>query len=266
MRVVMVEDEPLARDLLRRYLAMYDDLELVGEASDGRSGLALVNETSPDVVLLDIQMPGLDGLAVARQMRPGAAVVFITAHDQHAMTAFELGAFDYLLKPVTADRLRVAMERVRERRAGGAGQELLRERLESALEEGHLRRFFVRHGGALVPVEVGDIVRLEADDDYTAVHAKGRRLLVHVPLREMAARLDAKMFVRVHRCDVVNLAHVRWGRQSERRMVLRMSDGSEVASSRAGMQALQAMEVFAGVRGGLGEGLTIAANGFSGKA
>lgn len=243
IRTVIVEDEPLARDLLRAYVALHSDVELVGEASDGLSGLVLINELAPDLVLLDIHMPGLSGLSVARQMRHAASIVFITAHDSHAMTAFELGAFDYLLKPVLPERFAIALNRIRERRADSRSSDLLLERMDSVLQTGYLQRFFVRHLGALLPVQVADIVRLEADDDYTAVYAGGKRLLVHIPLREMAGRLDPQTFVRVHRCDIVNMAHVKAGRYVERRIVLRMSDGSEVSSSRAGAQALQAFNL-----------------------
>lgn len=243
IRTVLVEDEPLARDLLRSYVALHDDIDLVGEASDGRSGLALIQGTAPDLVLLDIHLPEMSGVELARRIEHDASLVFITAHDAYAMTAFELGAFDYLLKPVLPERFAIALNRVRERRASGSAPELIGKRLESVFEGNYLQHFFVRHLGTLLPVRVADIVRLESDDDYTAVYALGKRLLVHLPLREMATRLDPQSFVRVHRCDVVNLAHVKQTRENNRRIVLHMSDGSEVSSSRAGLQALQTMRL-----------------------
>lgn len=243
IRAAIVEDEPLARDLLRSYLALHSDIELVGEASDGLSGLTLVNEIAPDLVLLDIQMPGMSGLSLAKQMKHDASIIFITAYDSHAMTAFELGAFDYLLKPVLPERFGIALDRVRERRSVSSDSEQLISRMDSVLQTGFLKRFFVRHLGVLLPVHVADVVRLEADDDYTAVYVRGKRLLIHIPLREMAERLDPETFVRVHRCDIINMAHVRSGRHHERRVVLQMSDGSEVSSSRAGAQALEAFHI-----------------------
>jgi two-component system LytT family response regulator len=239
IRTIIVEDEPLARDLLRSYIAMHDDIELVGEASNGKEGLALVNELAPDLLLLDIQMPEMSGVALAREMKRDPAIVFVTAHDAHAMAAFELGAFDYLLKPVLPARFDTSMERIRERRAAGAPAEHLRDRMDSVLHDGLLQHFFVRHLGKLIPVQVSEIVRLESDDDYTAVHVGGKRHLVHVPLREMATRLDPKTFVRVHRCDIVNLGHVKSASYDSRHIVLKMSDGSEVTTSRSGAQALQ---------------------------
>lgn len=241
IRTVIVEDEPLARDLLRSYLALHSDIELVGETSDGRGGLALIHSIAPDLVLLDIHLPEMSGVSLARQMPEDAAIIFITAHDDYAMTAFELGAFDYLLKPVLPERFGIALDRIRERRAASTPLEPLANRLDSVFASGYLQHFFVRHRGALIAVHVKDIVRLEADDDYTAVYAGGRRLMVHLPLRDMAARLDPQNFVRVHRCDIVHLAHVTRASQQGRRIVLEMSDGSEVSSSRAGLQALQAL-------------------------
>ncbi len=216
-------------------------MDLVGEATDGRSGLALVNGTAPNLVLLDIHLPEMSGVELARQIKRDVSLIFITAHDAYAMTAFELGAFDYLLKPVLPERFATALGRISERRATGDAPGLLSDRLSSVFEGTYLKHFFVRHLGTLLPVHVTDIVRLESDDDYTAVYTKGKRLMVHLPLREMASRLNPQSFVRVHRCDVVNLAHVKHAHQTGRRILLQMSDGSEVSSSRAGLQALQAL-------------------------
>ena len=242
IRTLIVEDEPLARSLLRSYIAVHDDLDLIGEACDGPVGLRMVDELLPDLLLLDIRLPEMSGLALARQMRHTPAIVFITAYDRHAITAFELGAFDYLLKPVLPERFSTAIERIRARGTHSSRAEnigAIDDRLAGTRHEGYLQHFFVRHLGAVVPVHVAEIVRLEADDDYTAIHVAGRRLLVHVPLREMAARLDPAVFVRVHRCDIVNLAHVRSGQPVERRLILLLSDGSQVTTSRTGMQALR---------------------------
>lgn len=188
-------------------------------------------------------MPEMSGVALAREMKRDPAIVFITAHDSHAMTALELGAFDYLLKPVLPDRFDVAIERVRERRTVGGPAEPLRDRIDSVLHHGSLQRFFVRHVGKLLPVHVPEIIRLKADDDYTAVHVCGKRYLIHLPLREMAVRLDPKTFIRVHRCDIVNLAHVQAASHHGRHIVLKMSDGSEVTTSRAGVRALQGLRL-----------------------
>jgi len=239
IRTIIVEDEPLARDLLRSYIAMHDDIELVGESSNGREGLPLVNELARDLLLLDIQMPEMSGVALAREMKQDPAIVFVTAHDAHAMAAFELGAFDYLLKPVLPARFDTSMERIRERGVAGTPAEPLRDRMDSVLHDGLLQHFFVRHLGKLIPVQVSEIVRLESDDDYTAVHVVGKRYLVHLPLREMATRLDPKTFIRVHRCDIVNLGHVETASYDSRHIVLKMSDGSEFTTSRSGAQAFQ---------------------------
>ena len=243
IRTLIVEDEPLARDLLRSYIARHSDLELVGEAENGNQALTLLNNSAPDLMLLDIGLPGMSGLELARQTQGTVAIIFVTAYDDHAITAFELGAFDYLRKPVLPERFASAVQRIRDRRQGSATMERSQERLNGFAQEGYLKRFFVRHLGTVVPVNVEDIVRLESDDDYTAIFVNGKRLLIHLPLREMAVRLDPGSFVRVHRCDVVNLAHVSSFLQRDRRFVLTLSDGSQVVSSRAGSQALIARQL-----------------------
>ena len=243
IRTLIVEDEPLARDLLRSYIALHSDIELVGEAANGLQALKMLNDRAPDLLLLDIQLPDMSGLELARQTKGTVAIIFVTAYDAHAITAFELGAFDYLLKPVLSERFAAAVQRIRERRKGPNGVDRSQERLNGLIQGGYLKRFFVRHLATVVPVNVEDIVRLEADDDYTAIFVKGKRLLIHLPLREMAVRLDPSSFVRVHRCDMVNLAHVSSFLQRDRRFVLTLSDGSQVVSSRAGSQALVAHQL-----------------------
>ena len=242
IRTVLVEDEPLARDLLRSYLSLHADIELVAEAGNGREGLATVNQLRPDLVLLDIHMPELSGLALARALRYDPAIIFVTAFDTYALSAFELGAFDYVLKPVLPERFATALDRVRERHVARSSEPLelgTAMRLDTVLRPGYLEHFFVRRAGKLRLVHVADVVRLEAEDDYTAVFANGQRDLIHVALREMVKRLDPAHFIRVHRCDVVNLAHVRSSSLENRRVTLRLADGSMVVASRAGTQALK---------------------------
>ncbi len=238
LRTLIVEDEPLARDLLRRYVSVHPELQTVGEAANGHEALALIEQTSPDLLLLDIELPEISGLEIARQTKESVAIIFVTAWDAHAVAAFEIGAFDYLLKPVLPDRFAAAVNRVKKLRQRLSGGYQFRERLEHLTQQGYLKRFFVQHLGAIVPVNVEDIIRLESDDDYTAIIANGKRFLIHLALREMVKRLDPDSFVRVHRCDVVNLSHVLSFVRDDRRFVLSMSDGAQVVSSRAGSQDL----------------------------
>ncbi len=243
IRTVIVEDEPLGRDLLRSCVSDHADVELIGEAMNGSDGLLLIEELRPDLVLLDIHMPEMSGISMARSLSYNPALIFVTAFDAHAVTAFELGAFDYLLKPVLPERFAAALKRLRERSGtkDAEPQQLgTALRLDTVLEAGHLQHFFVRRAGSLILVHTADVIRLQAEDDYTAIFTEGRCDLVHVALRAVMERLDPVRFRRVHRSHVVNLDHVRSAFVEGRRLKLVLVDGSVVEASRAGSQNLRA--------------------------
>lgn len=233
MRTLIVEDEPLARDQLRACIAMRDDLDLIGEAEDGIKAIRLIDELSPDLVLLDIVLPECSGLNVLRTIKQRPAVVFTTAYDSYALTAFEFGAFDYLVKPFGPDRFNKAIDRIVERIPHKETDPPIEERLESISETQFLDRFFVRHLGRTLPVQTDDITRFEAEDDYTAVHVAGKKYLVHLSMRELERRLDPKIFVRIHRSVILNLKRIRSAVQHDRRFLIHMDDGSTVTTSRA---------------------------------
>jgi two-component system LytT family response regulator len=243
IRTVLVEDEPLARDMLRSFIALRSDIDLVGEAGDGLAGIQIVNELSPDLLLLDISLPECSGLDLLHTINRSPAVIFTTAFDSYALAAFELGAFDYLLKPFSYERFNAAIERVAARCRSNESEPSVGERIANTLGVRYLEQFFVRHLGMTLPIRVEDIVRLEADDDYTAVHLAGKRYLVHIAIRDMEMRLNPKYFLRVHRSSIVNLLHVRSASQSERRFTLSMSDGSKVSSSRSHAQAIRELHL-----------------------
>jgi len=245
IRALIVEDEPLARQTIRDFLAGENWLQLVGEASDGHQAVLLIDELRPDLVFLDVRMPGLTGLEVLESTTHDPEVVFTTAYDDHAVTAFELEALDYILKPFGRERFRQALERVR-RRLIGTGETTepsVRERASRALRKraaGHLLRLFVRDArGRVVHVRVAEITRLIGADDYVEVYANSTSYLVKVTLNEFAERLDPQHFRRIHRSAIVNLDHVVSCRQIDRRLLLKLSDGSEVAASRSGSQNLR---------------------------
>jgi two-component system LytT family response regulator len=246
MKALVVDDEPLARRKLRDLIGEVDWLEHVGEAADGDSAVALAAKLRADVVFLDIQMPGLSGIEVAGQLialpKP-PVVVFTTAHDRHAVAAFELGAVDYLLKPFGKERFRKALERVR-KSAGSQQNRAALERATDVVARAQaglpLDRIFVRERQAIVPVKLADISHVEAQDDYVMLHANGRRHLVSLGIAELERRLPQPPFLRVHRSHIVNLDHVERIVQAESaRLEVRLMTGAIIPVSRARSQAVR---------------------------
>ena len=206
MRILIVDDEPLAR---RRLASQIDDLaigEVVGEADDGLACLAAIKDLAPEVVLLDVRMPGMDGLEVARHLRNLSAppiVIFTTAYDEHALAAFESHALDYLLKPVRSERLRDALQRAETLRLG---REVLAEQVPAAL--GRRRHVSAVVGGALRLMPVSDVLYFQADQGYVSAVSMHTSLLLKDSLRALEDEF-AEYFVRIHRNALLAPAHVR---------------------------------------------------------
>lgn len=246
LRVLVVDDEPLAR---RRLAALLHDVpwaRQVGEAEDGQSALEAVLRLRPDIVLLDIQMPELSGIQVLERLRgldPAPAVVYTTAHDQYAVTAFELEAVDYCLKPFGARRLLTALERARHAVATNDTAGALK-RARSVLGGPSaivpLERIFVRDGNAVIPLPLDSIERVEAQDDYVMIHTAGRRYLVSLRVANLEARLPNPPFLRVHRSHIVNLDHVeRMVTLDDSRFEVRLKSGAKVPVSRVRSQEIR---------------------------
>jgi two-component system LytT family response regulator len=240
LTLVIAEDEELAREKLRTLAEDLPDVRVVGEAADGPSALRLIDELRPDLVLLGLAMPGMSGLEIARRMRHRPAVVFTTAFDHHAVSAFEIQAVDYLLKPFDDERFRAAIERVRER-AATLSDLTDGERLKHALyESGHLSRLFVRDRNRILVVPSNEIERLEARGDYVALHAGPKRHLVQVAIADMERMLDPGRFVRVHRSHIVNLDFVvAFATDSKGALEVELRSGTRLSVSRARAQALR---------------------------
>lgn len=237
--VVVCEDEPLARVHLREMIHATPRLQWVGDAADGLSAVSLINSIKPQLVFLDIRMPELDGLAVLERVTHQPAVVFTTAFDAHAVTAFELGAVDYLLKPFGRDRFATCVTRaVRHIEASEGDQPAATDRVPAAGMP--LMRLFARERGRIVPIAVSDIERLEAEDDYVAVFTRGRRHLLTVTLTSLLERLDPQRFVRIHRSHAVSLdAIVSMESFDAGRLSIEMRDGTRITASRAGTLLLR---------------------------
>ncbi|HEY4306685.1 MAG TPA: response regulator [Gemmatimonadaceae bacterium] len=234
---LIADDEPVARAGLRHMLADVPWIQCVGDAANGLAAVESIDRLRPDLLFLDIEMPGLSGLDVLRRIVHQPLVLFTTAYAQHAVTAFELGALDYLLKPFAAGRLATTLDRVR----AALGEPLppTADRLAEAMGHGPMTRLFVRSGSSIMPIAIESIVRFEAWGDYVTAYTARSRHLLHLSLNRLEERLDAARFVRVHRTHIVNLAHVVAFRRQDKALVAEMSDGARVAVNRTKARVLR---------------------------
>ena len=254
LRALIVDDEELARRGLEIRLAEFDDIEVCGQARNGREALAIVREQSPDLMFLDVQMPGLNGFDVLQRLSGSVMpdIVFVTAYDEFALQAFEANALDYLLKPINDDRLREAIERVRKHREAKqadeqrnkllkfvcelTGRELT---LETALQaasgdrRSYPSRIAIRDGSATNCVDVEAIDWVDAAGDYMCVHSSGDTFVLRGTMKHLEDLLDPKIFVRVHRSAIVNrhrVTSMRPHRNGE--YFLQLGDATELKLSR----------------------------------
>jgi two-component system LytT family response regulator len=214
LRVLVVDDEPLAREGLKLLLGRQPQVESVLEARNGREAITRIREQKPDLALLDIQMPRTDGFVVvntigAERMPP---VIFVTAHDQYAIRAFEMAAIDYLLKPVTEERFAIAFARAIRRLRDAPHEESTRQVLAMldavAKPPRMLERFAVRSGERTIFVPVDEVDWIEAYQNYVRLHAGSETHLLHVPMNTIEAVLDSGRFLRIHRSHIVNVKRI----------------------------------------------------------
>ncbi len=207
MRTLIVDDEPLAIERLQLICAREPTIEVVGTASDGAAALRLVDALAPDLLLLDIAMPELDGIGVARALARRVsppAIIFVTAFDSFAVEAFDIDAVDYVLKPVAPDRLVRAVQRVAERRARPAPLSALQAPAAAPIDaQLYASEFWVPHRAELVRIAAEDIERIDAERDYMRLHVGGRSFLLHQTIASLEERLDPERFIRVHRSTIV---------------------------------------------------------------
>jgi two-component system LytT family response regulator len=248
LTTLIVDDEPLAREGLRVLLSRDPDVSTIHEARDGREAVAAIRESHLDLVFLDVQMPEMDGFAVVRKI--GAErmppVVFVTAHDQYAIQAFEINALDYLLKPVIEERFLKALERAKDRIRSNSAEDSNR-RIISLLEttaspQKYLKRLAVRSAGKTVFVDVEDVDWIAAAENYVELHAGRGSHLLHVTMNTLEKSLDPEIFLRIHRSIIVNLGQIKNLQSSAHgEYVITLRDGARLQCGRTYSDRLKAL-------------------------
>ena len=240
LRIAIVDDEPLARSVLREMLAAHEDVELVAECANGFEAVKTVADLKPDLLVLDIQMPKLDGFDVLELVGREIPVIFATAYDEFAIRAFDVHAVDYLLKPFGAERLAEALVRARARLASRERPAVEPLLATTRSERGPLQRILIRNRADVHVIPVAKIDYLESQDDYVAVKSGGKTYLKEQTLSELESLLDPTAFVRIHRRYILNLsrlAKLELGVSDSRLAVL--TDGTQLPVSRSGYARLR---------------------------
>ncbi|MFN7990237.1 MAG: response regulator [Thermoanaerobaculia bacterium] len=236
-RVVVVDDEELARGVVREHLAAHPDVAVVAECANGPEAIEAVAAHAPDLVFLDVQMPRLTGFETLELLEPRPAVVFVTAYDRYAVRAFEVNAVDYLLKPFSKERFDAALARARGLAASGArGPDPVALAAAARPDGAPPERIAVRDGTRVTLVRVDDVEWAKAEDDYVLIRAGGRSHLKHQALADLERQLPAERFVRVHRSWIVNVARLV---SLEEGKAARMADGERIPVSRTGAARLR---------------------------
>jgi two-component system, LytTR family, response regulator len=239
LRIAIVDDEDLARAVVREYLAGLADVEVVAECGNGFEAVKTVSELQPDLLILDVQMPKLNGFEVLELVGRDVAVVFVTAYDQYAIRAFEVHAVDYLLKPFSAERLAAAIDRVRDRLGRGETLPVPQLAADGQPAVGHARRVLVRDGPRVHVLPVEKIDYVQAQDDYVCFRCEGKEYLKEQTLADVETALDPAKFVRIHRSFVLNLDRLARVELDEREnRVAILSDGKRLPISRGGYARL----------------------------
>ncbi len=237
LRVMIIDDEELARKRLRRMLKKYEpEVDIVSEAQNGGEAVERIDAAKPDVIFLDVQMPGFDGFEVVRRLKTKPRIIFATAYDEYALKAFEENTVDYLLKPIEQRRLDKAVDKLRdlfERQSLHFDENV--EKLLSKLVSSPLKRLQVKVGDRIVLVDCTDIVYFDSGDKYTYLHTADQKYIVDFTLAKLEAKLDPADFVRIHRSTIVNVKYmvelVKWF-GGKYKVKLRDKDKTELVVSR----------------------------------
>ena len=237
-RALIVDDEELARAVVREHLAAHADIEILGEAANGFEAVKMAAELKPDLVFLDVQMPKLDGFEVLAQLDGPPAVIFVTAFDQHALRAFDAHAVDYLLKPFSKERFDAALDKARRSAKPAAG---FAPTLQSAAREGKpLDRIVVKDGPKVTIVALDKLDFVQAQDDYVLLRTEGRELLKQQTLSSLEGQLNPDRFIRIHRSYILNLERLaRLEQDSKEHWEAVLRDGTRLPVSKTGYQRLR---------------------------
>lgn len=212
----------------------------IGEATNGQEALTLIDGLKPDLVFLDVRMPEMSGLEVATQMQHQPSIVFTTAYDQYAVSAFELEALDYLLKPFSRKRFLKTLERIRHRLDQATPPPLAAQLDQLTGNQPYLENIFVRQGSRILPLCLQDVIHFQACENYIQLFTKTESHLIHLPMAELIEKLDPSAFLRIHRSHIINLHHIQnMEIYDERRLIVSLSHGEKVLASRSGSKILK---------------------------
>ena len=240
IKTIIVEDEKLARDLIKDYLQNHEDFELIGEYEDGFSGLKAINEMKPDLIFLDIQMPKLTGFEMLEVLEHHPAIIFTTAYDQYALKAFEHNALDYLLKPYSKDRFDEALGKARERVQSGDTESISRLVEHRDEQEDEIHRVVVKSRSRISVIPVDDIIYLEAQDDYVMIYTLQSKHLKQKTMKFFEAHLPVADFVRIHRSYIVKLSEIAQMQLYEKESyIVILKNGVKLPVSKSGLPKLK---------------------------
>jgi two-component system LytT family response regulator len=240
IRTIIVEDEKLARDLIKDYLKDHPGFEIAGEYEDGFSGLKAINEMKPDLIFLDIQMPKLTGFEMLEVLEHHPAIIFTTAYDQYALKAFEHNAVDYLLKPYSKDRFNEAVGKARERVTAGDKESIERLVEHQEQQEDEIHRVVVKSRSRIHVIPVDDIIYLEAQDDYVMIYTHQAKHLKQRTMKFFEAHLPAEEFVRIHRSYIVRLSEISQMQLYEKESyIVILKNGVKLPVSKSGLPKLK---------------------------
>lgn len=241
IKTIIVEDEMLARDLVKDYLSKHNDFEIIGEYEDGFSGLKAINELKPDLVFLDIQMPKLTGFEMLEVLEHHPAIIFTTAYDQYALKAFEHNALDYLLKPYSSERFDEALGKARERISGGGDEKAINKLVEHReKQEDSIHRVVVKSRSKINVIPVENIIYIEAQDDYVMIYTTDSKHLKQKTMKYFESHLPEDDFVRIHRSYIARISEISQMQLYEKdSYIVILKNGVKLPVSKTGLPKLK---------------------------